>query len=146
MPPPSKKGKKKKMQAPQLVCGLYAFLYVRVCVCVQMGYLPALAYAAGPAQRVRVRVSGGWGGWRALSSRCSKVLKKRRTRGGGGGGRSAVKVAEAHKRKERDRKTLLSLIRVSASPTSFFGEPKQEPTFSPFLFPFSAVSLKTFSL
>lgn len=42
--------------------------------------------------------------------------------------RSAVKVAEAHKRKERDRKSLLSLIRVSASPPSF-GEPKHEPTF-----------------
>lgn len=42
--------------------------------------------------------------------------------------RSALKVAEAHKRKERDRKSLLSLIRVSASPSSF-REPKHEPTF-----------------
>lgn len=47
-----------------------------------------------------------------------------------GGKRSAVKVAEAHKRKERDRKSLLSLIRVSAS-LSPFGEPKHEPTLFP---------------
>lgn len=123
-----------KMQKLQVqVCGLYAFIYVHVCVCIMCmcvcalrGGCTVLSHAAGVEQSVG-----------ECACHCSKWGKKRE-----GEKRSAVKVAEAHKRKERDRKNLLSLIRVSASPSSF-GEPKHEPTSLFFLF--YSVFLKTFS-
>lgn len=83
---------------------------VSVCVCALRGGCTVLSHAAGIEWRVQ-----------ECACHCSKWGKKeKRVRK-----RSAVKVAEAHKRKERDRENLLSLIRVSASPSSF-GEPKHE--------------------
>lgn len=64
-----------------------------------------------------------WTEWENVLTTAVNEEKKRRGRK-----RSAVKVAEAHKRKERNRKSLLSLIRLSASLSSF-REPKHEPTF-----------------
>lgn len=88
----------------QCVCGC-------VCVCSLRGGCTVLSHAAGIEWRVQ-----------ECACHCSKWGKKeKRVRK-----RSAVKVAEAHKRKGKDRKNLLSLIRVSASPSSF-GEPKHEP-------------------
>lgn len=64
-----------------------------------------------------------WTEWENVLTTAVNEEKKRRGRK-----RSAVKVAEAHKRKERNRKDLFSLIRLSASLSSF-REPKHEPTF-----------------